>query len=199
MDYIHVKNLEKYHPGYKDRTLYWAKIHCTMVHGDPECEMIDNETDWARLIKFILLEITAKKPIPLDEAYLTKKGFDLKKRPISLTLKMLHNFLDTVTEDQKLCSLEKSRVEESREGSVTNGPIPIPPQPSAKQKHLTFVYLLPEEYAKLTGRFGEEEVAKYIFRLNNYIGSTGKKYKSHYHTILNWSDMDVRKSTGNQI
>lgn len=29
-----------------------------------------------------------------------------------------------------------------------------------------------------------------IERLNNYIGSTGKKYRSHYHTILNWFTKD---------
>lgn len=112
--YVHVRNLEKYHPNYKDRQLHWAKIHFSMVRGDPNCELITDEIDWARLIKFIILELQAKEPIPLDSVYLTKQGFDLKKRPISLTLKMLHNFLDTVTQLSKVCALEESRVEESR-------------------------------------------------------------------------------------
>ena len=99
MDYIHVRNLEKFHPGYKDRTLQWAKIYFKMVQGDPDCELIENEIDWARLVKFILLELQAQKPIPLDNRYLRKKGFDLKKRPISLTLQMLHNFVTIVTEN----------------------------------------------------------------------------------------------------
>lgn len=43
MEYITVKNLEKYHPGYKDRTMTWAKIHINMVNGDPEFELIDSE------------------------------------------------------------------------------------------------------------------------------------------------------------
>ena len=43
MQYIHIRSLEKYHPGYKDRTLQWAKIHFKMVQGDPDCEMITNE------------------------------------------------------------------------------------------------------------------------------------------------------------
>lgn len=120
--FIHVRNLEKYHPGYKDRNLVWAKIHFNMVQGDPDCEMIDNEIDWARLIKFIILELQAKKPIPLNEQYLSKKGFNLKKRPISLTLQMLHNFIDTVYEDGETCVLEKKREEKKREESedVTN-------------------------------------------------------------------------------
>jgi len=115
MEYVTVKNLEKYHPGYKDRTLQWAKIYFKIVSGDPDCEMIENEIDWARLIKFILLELQAQQPIPINEKYLEKKGFDLKKRPISLTLKMLHNFILVVTEDQKDCHVYKEDKEKDKE------------------------------------------------------------------------------------
>jgi hypothetical protein len=40
-----------------------------------------------------------------------------------------------------------------------------------------------------------------IERLNNYIGSSGKKYKSHYHTILNWSrnDPPPRETAGQRL
>ena len=112
MECIHVKNLEKYHPGYKDRELKWAKIYFQMVQGDPDCELIENEIDWCRLVKFILLELQAKKPIPLNDKYLSKKGFNLKKRAISLTLNMLQNFVEVVTEDSKLCSLEEEEEKE---------------------------------------------------------------------------------------
>ncbi len=113
--FIHVKNLEKFHPGYKDRNLVWAKIYFNMVQGDPDCELIDNEIDWARLVKFIILELQAKKPIPLNSQYLSKKGFDLKKRPISLTLNVLQNFIITVREESETCVLEKKREEKKRE------------------------------------------------------------------------------------
>lgn len=109
MQYIHIRNLEKYHPGYKDRVLQWAKIYFNMVQGDPDCEMITNEIDWARFIKFILLELQAKKPIPLNKDYLQKKSFDLKKRPIGLTLEALHNFIIIQTEDSKVCVLEEDK------------------------------------------------------------------------------------------
>lgn len=116
MQYIHIRNLEKYHPGYKDRVLQWAKVYFNMVQGDPDCEMITNEIDWARLLKFIMLELQAKKPIPLDKGYLTKKNFDLKKRPIGLTLEALHNFIVIETEDQKECALDKEEeLEEDKE------------------------------------------------------------------------------------
>lgn len=45
------------------------------------------------------------------------------------------------------------------------------------------------EYDNLVQKLGVDKTAEYIDKLNNYIMSRGKqrKYKSHYHTILNWS------------
>ena len=114
MEYITVRNIEKFHPGYKDRELKWAKIHCSMVQGDPDCELIEDEIDWARLIKIILLELEARKPLPNVDKYWLKKGFNLKKRPMSMTLKVLHNFLDVVTEDKELCVVDKIRLDKNR-------------------------------------------------------------------------------------
>jgi hypothetical protein len=59
-----------------------------------------------------------------------------------------------------------------------------------KNNYLDYVLLTEEEYKKLVDRFGEEETNNYITKLNNYIGSKGKKYKSHYFTILNWLNKD---------
>jgi len=59
-----------------------------------------------------------------------------------------------------------------------------------KKKYLEFVLLTDDEYKKLCDRFGKSVADSYIERLNNYLGSKGKKYKSHYHTILNWSNKD---------
>jgi hypothetical protein len=49
------------------------------------------------------------------------------------------------------------------------------------------VLLTQEEHGKLLVKLGERKTADYITRLENYIGSKGKKYKSHYHTILSWA------------
>ena len=53
-----------------------------------------------------------------------------------------------------------------------------------------FTKLTHIEYSKLTERYGKSVVDKYIDKLNNYIGSKGKRYKSHYHTILVWLGKD---------
>ena len=108
MNYVHVKNLEKYHPGYKDRTLAWCKVFFTVIAGDPDWDLIDEEIDKWRLISLIILELKAKKPLPDNDKFWSKY-FDIQKRPMSLTLQMLHNFIGVVTEETISCVLEKIR------------------------------------------------------------------------------------------
>ena len=62
-----------------------------------------------------------------------------------------------------------------------------------KKYYGEFVRLTDEEHQKLTERLGQALTADYIERLNNYIGSKGTKYKSHYHTILTWVRNDEKK------
>lgn len=58
-----------------------------------------------------------------------------------------------------------------------------------KEKYGEFqnVFLKPEEYIKLTEQYGEEPTRALIEELSGYIESTGKRYKSHYATLLNWA------------
>lgn len=56
------------------------------------------------------------------------------------------------------------------------------------------VMLTVAQFEKLVARLGEKRTHEYIRRLNNYIASKGKRYKSHYHTILNWLGNDGLKS-----
>ena len=51
------------------------------------------------------------------------------------------------------------------------------------------VLLSEQELSKLKTRFGED-ANSYIERLSNYIASSGKRYKSHYATILTWAEKD---------
>jgi len=115
MQYVHIKNLEKYHPGYHDRELIWCKLYFSILNGDPEFELLCEIDQW-RFIKIIMLELQTKKPIPVDNIYLVRKGFDLKKRPIALTLQMLQKFInvcnETVTQDGESSCIEKSNVRE---------------------------------------------------------------------------------------
>ena len=64
-----------------------------------------------------------------------------------------------------------------------------------KEKYLDEVFLTKQEYQKLVDKFGETLTKDYIQRLDNYMGSKGKRYKSHYKTILMWDDKNKPQQT----
>ena len=55
------------------------------------------------------------------------------------------------------------------------------------------VKLSEDEHKKLVEKFGEHDSALKIESLSSYIASKGKRYKSHYATILVWSQKDPPK------
>ena len=65
--------------------------------------------------------------------------------------------------------------------------------PNGKIEFKQSVFLKKEEYQKLVDLFGKEGTDKRLIKLSLYILSKGVKYKSHYHTILNWERSDEEK------
>lgn len=57
------------------------------------------------------------------------------------------------------------------------------------------VFLSADELQKLKSKLGAE-TESYIERLSSYIASSGKKYKSHYATILSWTQKDAKSFGG---
>lgn len=55
-----------------------------------------------------------------------------------------------------------------------------------KKKYAEFVSLSKHEYQKLIDTYGQQTTKTLITTLDNYKGSSGKKYKSDYRAILNW-------------
>lgn len=90
------------------------------------------------------------------------------------------------------CKMEDTKMQN---GYVEN----VKPIPDNKPNNITDnkhiygefqnVLLTDEEYHKLE----ESNLLAYIEEVSSYIASTGKKYKSHYATILNWSRKDKNK------
>lgn len=60
-----------------------------------------------------------------------------------------------------------------------------------KNTYCDCVLLTDLEYQKLITQFGENGAKQRIQRLNNYVLSKGKKYSSHYATILVWEDKNI--------
>jgi hypothetical protein len=58
------------------------------------------------------------------------------------------------------------------------------------------VLLTREEFDKLHNKLGADALDDLIEKLSGYVASTGKKYKSHYATILNWHRKDKPKAGG---
>jgi hypothetical protein len=176
MEYVHIKNIDEYNPGYKDRQHIWAKIYWKIFIDESYQELC--EIDRHRLIGLIVFETYIQKPVALTNINLTLLGWDIKKRPISLTIQMLHKFVEVRNENVTQSRVEESRIDKNR---------------IDKTLYKEFVYLTDEEHQKLIDNFGQKQADDFITRLNNYIGSKGTKYKSHYHTILNWVEKETPK------
>lgn len=185
MKYIHIKNLEFYHPGYKDRDLKWFKCYFKMVNADPEFEMLCEIDKW-RFVAFVMLELQYQKPLPLDEAYWKRKGFDLKKRSMSLTIKMLHNSIEVVTEDEIPCS-----------DSVTQSKSKIREE---KKKNESFVPPTLQEitdYAKQRNSPLEPKVFFEFFDVAKWVDSKGNKVKNWKQKFITWESRQPKKDNQN--
>ena len=55
-----------------------------------------------------------------------------------------------------------------------------------KIRHLQHVFLTEDEYEKLQHDYGKAVTEDFISRLDDYICSKGRRYKSHYSTIKAW-------------
>jgi hypothetical protein len=97
-----------------------------------------------------------------------------------------------LTEDSGV--IQSNRVKLSKDKlskDKDNTPLISPP----KKRFLDNVLLTTEEHTKLVERFSAKTTAQWIEKLDSYIGSKGRKYKSHYKTIINWSLRDDRATT----
>lgn len=89
---------------------------------------------------------------------------------------------------------QEEEVEEEIEVEVEN----INKEKNTKKKFLDFVLLTEEEHTKLVNQFWINQTNQLIDKLNNYLGSTGKRYKSHYFTILSWARKEWGATTHSQ-
>ena len=73
-----------------------------------------------------------------------------------------------------------------KELNSTASALPKKKTPCSKRKYAEAVTMTEEEYQKLTKQHTTAFVEKCTEVLNNYKLSSEKRYKSDYHTILNW-------------
>ena len=89
---------------------------------------------------------------------------------------------------------DKIRLEEIREDKSRGDKEDNPPKPTRhKYGYYEQVLLTDEDYQKLTEEF-PHDYSERIARLDEYIASTGKKYKNHLATIRSWARKDAAKA-----
>lgn len=105
----------------------------------------------------------------------TKRNLFCKSRKLSRTSNVRGTYVE--------------RMENENENSnTTNTTINL--NKEEKKQYLEFVYMTQGQHDQLAQKLGITVLNTYVERLNNYIGSQGKRYKSHYHTILSWHAKD---------
>ncbi len=93
---------------------------------------------------------------------------------------------NTLSNDVNVNIYPQSKVKESKVKESKGKNTPAQKPKPEKIKYADFVSLTNAEYKALVTRLGEEGTRRCIEILDNYKGSTGKRYKSDYRTILNW-------------
>lgn len=83
--------------------------------------------------------------------------------------------------------LGKDRLELGEDrGESTPSPAPAAKSKPEKVQFAEFVSMTNDEYTSLVAKVGEEGAKRCVEILDNYKGSTGKKYVSDYRAMLNW-------------
>ena len=90
----------------------------------------------------------------------------------------------TKYEDYQTSSKADNKAD-SKANSKADGHI-IKKDNKEKEVYGEFVTMSNDEFNNLVKRFGEQRTRAAIEKLDNYKGSSGKKYKSDYRTILTW-------------
>lgn len=88
-------------------------------------------------------------------------------------------------ERQRRHRLKEKEIEEEKPKEEPKPKAPKKPK-EEKVKFAEFVQMKQEEFDKLVEQYGEPFAMQCITELDNYKGSSGKKYKSDYRAILNW-------------
>jgi len=143
----------------------------------------DGEYFWSNSL---IRRMEKKEEIRRKKAEAGKKGAEVRWRDNKdmAKLKQTHGSAIAKNSKGKESKGKESKVKESKVKDNTRAR-EEKNQPQ-KIQYADFVSLTNAEYEALVAKLGEDGAKRCIEILDNYKGSTGKKYKSDYRTILNW-------------
>lgn len=106
-----------------------------------------------------------------------KAESDYPEPPEQIMADWEHKFGKVYTKSEQGLSEDKDKEEdEDKEGE--------------KKSFLHFLKLSTGELDELVDKYGQKNVKTYMEKLDNYIGSKGRKYKSHFFTLKSWMQKD---------
>ena len=174
MEYLKIKNWSTFQQ-YKDREPKWIKVYRSLLIDYKYEQLTDAE--FGQLVKIWLLASQVDNQIPNDPAWIQKKA-GLNTKP-NITKYLQLGFLQPNSSVQNCTNLyenvprDREETDKKREDKDIYG-------------EFKNVKLSSQEYEKLIDQFGEKATSEKIESLSSYVASKGKKYSSHYATILTW-------------
>ena len=180
--FLSIKNYEKYQTSSgKKGNRPWIKLYKSIL-SDPEFMKLSTHSRFL-YTGLLLLADDCNNRIYNDRTYIGQRLY-IPHTEVNLTPLYRAGFLFASNLSRVLS--EEIREEENRgEERVVH--------PNGKIEFKQSVFLKKEEYDKLVDLFGKEGTDNRLTRLSLYVLSKGDKYKSHYHTILNWERADEEK------
>lgn len=133
-----------------------------------------------------------------DEMIGSETKWAEQKRIYRENKKLLENNQDKVVDNVLQENRDKSIENRDKKKEIKKENI------KEKKQYAEFVNMTENEYNKLIDTYGENFTKQCINKLDNYKGSSGKKYKDDYRAILTWVVDEIKKNykqqnTGNRF
>ena len=190
MDYLKIHNWDKWQSYRKDRGQPpWIKIH-RRVMRNPEWVLL-SDAERGQLVAMWLLAADHDGVIPASPEIIQKLCYMTKLPDLSKFSKLGFISSNGCQDGVNLASTGSQHVTPKAEAEKIREEKNRSTIPSNSVGEFKNIKLSSEEFQKLNTQFGEQETQERIERLSEYIASKGKKYKSHYATILSWARKDT--------
>jgi len=128
---------------------------------------------------------------------------DAKKTALSIVNYCIYQDYDVPKNDgettEKRCIKDAEKTEKHTNNNVKECIKNEKNEKNEKIKYAEFVAMTNAEYEKLVSTYGRDRVFRMIEVLDNYKGSSGKKYKNDYRAMLNWVAERVLKEKANVV
>lgn len=166
---------------------YWACLEIIGLQG--ENFRLKSEKNWK-----IYLKKQTNIPIEKQEtilSFFSDNGL-VDSRSLkngSLSIPKMDEYSDEYTKKRRRMSVHDTDNVVLQDNTIHNNTLQDSkaPQPKLSFGEFSKVRLTEEEHLKLIEKIGEKMTQTLIVELDSYVASKGKKYSSHYATILNWS------------